>query len=233
MLQRPRPRTSRASVLALSVASTVKLHGRVEADISSVSLLLQVPSGSKTIILHPGSGTLRIGRATDYAPKELPMALARRRIGELNGADSNGSQARNGVNGKGKEREQDEGGMEVNEAQPLDEVRLAPIVFERPVLIFPPRPSSGCPGRPANRLSSISSPVPNRSAPVALIPRRTVPRLKLQLRRAPDQDQGLQRSLPGRMARVGRRVGRYWGSGRSGAWGGRVGDWQAARRARV
>lgn len=33
---------------------------------------------SRTIVLHPGSRWLRLGRATDFAPKTVPMAIARR-----------------------------------------------------------------------------------------------------------------------------------------------------------
>ena len=83
----------------------------------------QIPSGSKTIVIHPGSETLRIGRATDYAPKEVPMALARRRRTPCPSSDCPSTS----TGGKGKKRERREDGaesMEIDGAEQLsDEVK--------------------------------------------------------------------------------------------------------------
>ncbi|CED84587.1 Actin-related protein [Phaffia rhodozyma] len=58
-------------------------------------------AGSKTIVIHPGSQTLRIGLATDYQPLQIPMVIARRRKPSSNPVPEVSSSS---TNGKGKEK---------------------------------------------------------------------------------------------------------------------------------
>lgn len=193
---------------------------------SHLSMLtsLQIPSGSKTIVIHPGSETLRIGRAVDYAPKEVPMALARRRRRRRTMSGLEGESS-----GKGKERDHrpdEDDSMEVNGVEPASkEVRTHPRFRPQPsrclalrtrltlFTLAPPFCLPSCPcakGRRADRLLAVRPRRADGSAPAALLSGGAVARRRLQRRRPTDQGQRLQRPLSSRLDWKRRALGRPW-----------------------
>ncbi|KAL7414542.1 hypothetical protein BDY24DRAFT_361005 [Mrakia frigida] len=76
---------------------------------------LDLPNGYKTIVIHPGSKTIRIGRASDYSPLQIDNIIARKRRSPLLSPPSSSMTNGNGslsAAEKGKGRASEEGGAQ-------------------------------------------------------------------------------------------------------------------------
>lgn len=113
-MRNPRSRR-RTRYVSLKTRGSYRVSSRAEPCFHpNHAVQAQEAQGSRTIIIHPGSETLRIGRATDYSPVQVPSVIARRRR-QTEDAAAVGSL-------KGKERASEDISMDVDVPEEDDQV---------------------------------------------------------------------------------------------------------------